>query len=241
MAGPKESKSGRAAPSLAGKKSEVSAQKFLFFDGIINGIVILKDKSLRQIVMVSSINFALMSEQEQDMKVAAFQEFLNSLEFPIQIVVQSRKFDIRGYIEKVKEAARQQNNQLLKGQMQEYAEFIKFLVEEVNITTNHYYVVVPYFGGPLQKGEKQGFLTGLKNKISPAKQIKAEQFGFKEGKEKIKLRSNLITSGLGSIGLNATLLNTQETVELLYSWYNPDTSAEQVLADLDKLQVEKVK
>ena len=230
-----------APPQKAGtKKSEASTQKFLFFDGIIDGIVIMKDKSLRQIVMVSSLNFALMSEQEQDGKVASFQEFLNSLEFSVQIVVQSRKFDIKSYIEKVNDAARNQENELLRVQMKEYAEYIKYLVEEANITSNHYYIVVPYYGGPMQE-QKKGIFSKIKNKIAPTREIEEEQTSFKEGKNKLKLRTNLVASGLSGVGLKAAPLETQEIVELLYGWYNPDTSTEQVLADLDKLQVERLK
>lgn len=230
-----------SAPSVGAQKAQASTQKFLFFDGIMDGIVILKDKSLRQIVMVSSINFALMSEEEQDGKIAMFQSFLNSLEFPVQIVVQSRKFDIRSYIEKVKEAAHHQENELLRVQMNEYAQYISYLVEEANITTNHYYLVVPFFAGPL-KGEKSGGLFGgLSKKLSPAREVQQSQLAFGESKEKIKLRTNLVISGLSSLGLQAAALGTQEIVELLYTWYNPDTSSEQVLADLDKLQVERLK
>ena len=89
--------------------------------------------------------------------------------------------------------------------------------------------------------KKEGFMANIQKKLNPTKQISGQQVAFKEAKEKLKLRTNTVVSGLGGIGLQAAPLDTQEVVELLYSWYNPDTSGEQVLADLDKLQVERLK
>lgn len=218
-------------------KSEQSTQKFLNIEGIRDGIIVLKNKALRSIVMCSSINFALMSQDEQKGKVFAYQEFLNSLSFPIEIVVQSRKLNISRYLEKVKEAERMQDNELLRMQTAEYGEFIKSLVELTNITTNHYYVVVPY--SPPGVEATQGIIDKIKNIVSPAKEISKELTSFEKQKEKLLLRINSIINGLSGVGIQAATLNTQEVVELLYSWYNPGESATQVLGELEKLKVEQ--
>lgn len=219
------------------KKEEETTQKFLNLDGIKNGVVILKSKALRAIVMCSSINFALMSEDEQKAKVFAYQDFLNSLNFPVQIVIQTRKLNISAYLEKVKEAERMQENELLRMQTAEYAEFIKSMVELANITTSHYYVVVPYSPAGLEATE--GIMDKIKNIVSPASKIKEAQVGFAKQEEELLLRVNSVISGLGGVGIQTAQLNTQEIVELLYSWYNPDESTTEILGELEKLKIEQ--
>lgn len=214
-----------------------STVKLLDIKGIRDGVIIQKDGSLRQIIMTSSINFALMSPDEQKNKVFAYQEFLNALEFPVQIVVQSKRLNIKEYLVKVKEAERMQENELLRMQIAEYAEYIASLVELANITTNHYYIVVPYTKPALEK--KEGLLEKIKDILSPAKKAKEEEEAFSSMKEKLNLRVNAVLSALGGLGLQAAPLNTQETVELLYTWYNPEASAIQILAELEKLKIEQ--
>lgn len=219
------------------KKQEETTQKFLNLDSIKDGVIILKNKALRAIVMCSSINFALMSEDEQKAKVFAYQDFLNSLNFPIEIVIQTRKLNISGYLEKVKEAERMQENELLRMQTAEYGEFIKSLVELANITTSHYYVVVPYSGPGLEATET--IMDKFKGFFSPASKIKEAQVGFQKQQEELLLRVNSVISGLGGVGIQAAQLNTQEIVELLYSWYNPDESTTEILGELEKLKIEQ--
>ncbi|MDD3887940.1 MAG: hypothetical protein PHN19_04145 [Patescibacteria group bacterium] len=223
--------------SKAVKKEEETTQKFLNVSGIRDGIIILKNKALRAVVMCSSINFALMSEDEQKAKVFGYQDFLNSLNFPIQIVIQTRKLNIGGYLEKVKEAERMQENELLRMQTAEYAEFIKSMVELANITTSHYYVVVPYSPAGIEATE--GIMDKIKGIISPASKIKEEQVGFQKQQEELLLRVNSVISGLGGIGIQSAQLNTQEVVELFYSWYNPDESTTEILGELEKLKIEQ--
>lgn len=223
--------------SKAVKKEEETTQKFLNVSGIRDGIIILKNKALRAVVMCSSINFALMSEDEQKAKVFGYQDFLNSLNFPIQIVIQTRKLNIGGYLEKVKEAERMQENELLRMQTAEYAEFIKSMVELANITTSHYYVVVPYSPAGIEATE--GIMDKIKGIISPASKIKEEQVGFQKQQEELLLRVNSVISGLGGVGIQSAQLNTQEVVELLYSWYNPDESTTEILGELEKLKIEQ--
>ncbi len=223
--------------SKAAKKEEESTQKFLNVAGIRDGIIILKNKALRAIVMCSSINFALMSEDEQKAKVFGYQDFLNSLNFPVQIVIQTRKLNIAGYLEKVKEAERMQDNELLRMQTAEYAEFIKSMVELGNITTSHYYVSIPYSPAGIEATES--IMDKIKGIISPASKIKEEQVGFQKQQEELLLRVNTVISGLGGVGIQSAQLNTQEVVELLYSWYNPDESTTEILGELEKLKIEQ--
>lgn len=222
-------------PTPTQKKYE-STQKYLYFKEVRDGAVIMHDGSLRAVVLVNAMNFALLSEQEQDSKVYAYQEFLNSINFPIQILVQSRVLNIQGYIHDIKEAARFQENQLLKSQMLSYSEYIAYLVETANISTNRYYVIVPYHGDVRQK---ETFINRIQKKLNPAKETKRGLEEFRKRYAELKDRVNLVVSSLNGIGLQAAPLNTQEIVELLYTTYNPDVSESQILADLDKLDLER--
>lgn len=212
-----------------------SVQRYLPFKEIRDGVIVLKNNALRAILMVSSINFALMSEDEQKAKLYAFQEFLNSLDFPVQFMIQSRLLNIAGYLEKVEEIERVQENELLRIQTAEYREFVKSLVELANISSNHYYVVVPYSGPGIER--KESFPERLKSMLQPAKKVAEEKLSFEKSKEALDLRVSRVTSGLSGMGLRCAQLSTQEVVELLYATYNPDTAANQILADLERLEV----
>ena len=124
---------------------KVATQQFLEIDQIREGIVILKDKSLRGVMMVSSLNFALTSEEEQNAIIYQFQSFLNSLDFSCQIVTQTRKLNITGYIEKIRELEKNQENELLKIQTASYREFIETLVAGGSIMSKSFFVVVPFY------------------------------------------------------------------------------------------------
>lgn len=221
--------------SRAKSRVALSVQRHFPFKEIKDSTIVLKNNALRAILMVSSINFALMSEDEQKAKVYAYQEFLNALDFPVQFVIQSRKLNISGYLEKIQEIERVQENELLRLQTAEYREFVKSLVELANITSNHYYVIVPYSGPGIEK--KKGIMDRLKDMFQPAKVIAEERLSFKKSKEALDLRVNQVISGLTSIGLRCARLSTQEIVELLYNIYNPDTAENQILADLEKLEI----
>jgi hypothetical protein len=216
-------------------KKSVSTQKFLNIEGIRDGVAILKSGGLRSILLASSINFSLMSEDEQVGKIYAFQDFLNSLEFPIQIIVQTRKLNIIKYAEKIKEAGRIQENELLRMQIAGYGEYILSLVELANITTSNFYVVVPYSQSPGQS--ISGPLDKIKNILRPEAEVKEKTEAFDKSKEELHLRVNHIVSGLSGMGIRSAALDTQEIVELFYNWYNPEVSTNQVLADLDELKV----
>lgn len=220
------------------EKQIATTQKFLRIRGIRDGIIILESGALRSVVLVSSINFALLSLDEQNAKLFSFQDFLNSLEFPVEIIVQTRALNISQYLEKIKEAERMQENELLKRQISTYGEYISSLVEEANITTKHFYVVVPYTP-PVSRGPA-GPVEKLKSLFSPAAKVEKELEAFEKSKEELFSRVGIVIVGLRGMGLRAAPLDTQEIVELLYSWYNPEVSQTEVLADLDSLNLEKI-
>ncbi len=226
-----------AHEGLAKKKQAASTQKFLNFQAIRDGIVVLNNGNLRGIVMVSSVNFSLLSFEEQKGKVYAYQDFLNGLEFPIQILVQSRTLNIRRYLEKVRESARLQENDLLRTQMEEYQAFIAQMVELANITSNHFYVTIPFTAAPGKV--KEGIFSKLTSFASPAGEISKERDAFGKEARELQLRVNAVIGGLRGAGLQAAQLTTQEIVELLYTWYNPTTGSAQMLASLDQLRIER--
>lgn len=223
---------------LPEKKAAVSTQKIIEVEAIKDGVVVLKNKSLRAIIMCSSINFALMSGDEQKAKLFAFQDFLNSLDFPIQIVIQSKKLNVRRYLQKIKEAERLQENELLKMQTASYAEYIMSLVELANITSNHYYVVVPYTN-PLHVSSG-GIMEKIQSILKPAADTKKSITSFEADKKELALRVQTVLSGLQGVGLRAAVLDTEEAVELFYSVYNPVVSQNQILAEIEKIRLENI-
>lgn len=225
------------SPKIKSKKN-ISTQRFLNIKGIKDGIIILKNGGLRSILLASSINFALMSEDEQKGKVFAFQDFLNSLEFPLQIVTQTRKLNIAQYVEKIKEMERVQENELLRMQIGGYGEYILSLVELASITSSSFYAVVPYSPSAM-KGESSGPLSKIKNFWQPTKEIKAEIEAFDKSKGELSMRISHVVGGLSGMGIRSAVLDTQEVVELLYGWYNPEVSSNEILADLKELKVER--
>lgn len=222
------------------KKEFQSTQKIIDIDSIKDGVIVLKNKGLRSVLMCSSINFALMSDEEQKAKLYAYQDFLNSLSFPVQIVIQSKKLNIKRYIEKVKNAERLQENDHLRMQTAQYADFVLSLVELANITTNRFYVVVPYTNPLRQQQSSGGPLDTVKKFFSPAKQVQETMSLFEQDKKELILRVQTVVSGLQGIGVKAAVLDTEEIIELLYSVYNPEVAQNQVLTDLEKIRLENM-
>lgn len=208
-----------------------STQDLLAFAEIHDGIIITKQGELRTILMCSSINFSLKSEQEQTAIVYAYQSFLNSLDFPIQIILQSRRLDLGKYITKLQEISNQQTNELLRSQTLDYIDYVERLIKIANIMDKKFYVVVPYMP-PTTTQIKKGGLFGLGKSDGSAK-ITPEQ--FTKYKQEIGQRIQVISSGLGSIGVRSAQLNTQQIVELLYGIYNPEEAAKERLIDFNTL------
>jgi len=227
------SKDSLGVPNKAG----MSTQKYLKIKGVRDGVVELEDGSFRSIIMASSVNFALMSGEEQKAIIYGYQDFLNSLEFSIQILVQSRVLNIDSYLTKLEEVERMQENELLRIQTAEYREYVGSLIELASITTNHYYVIVPYTGAKSSMS-KTSAVDKVKEMISPAREAKVEIESYDKAIEELRLRVNRVAGGLHSMGIQAAPLNTQEAVELYYATYNPELSSTEVLAELESLKIE---
>lgn len=203
---------------------ELSTQQVIEFDSIKDGMMILKDGSLRQVLMVSGVNFDLKSEEEQNVILYGFQSFLNALDFSIQILIHSRKMNIEGYLEMLGERERQETNELLKNQIVEYREFIKTFVESTTIMSKTFFVVVPYESSPvsLEKGLR-GSVGGILGKLSKKKPTSAQaQEDFETMKQQISQRVSQVVEGLRTIGLRVIPLEDQELIELFYNLYNPE-------------------
>jgi len=223
---------------LAEKKETTSTQKLLDVEAIKDGVLVLRNRGLRAVIMCSSINFALMSEDEQKGKLFAYQDFLNSVDFPLQIVIQSKKLNIKRYVQKIKQAERLQENELLKMQTAEYAEYIMSLVELANITSNHFYVVVPYTN-PTQANE-EGIMNKIQSFLSPGKEAKVKLTSFDKDKKELALRVQTAMSGLSGMGIKTAILDTQEVIELLYTAYNPVVAQNQIMGDIEKMRMENI-
>lgn len=214
------------------KKTQVfSTQDFIAFSEIHEGVVITKTGELRVILMASSINFALKSEQEQTAIVYAYQNFLNSLSFPIQILMQSRQLDLSKYMGKLKTVAEAQTQDLLRNQTLDYMDFIERLIKLANIMDKKFYVVISYLPAVTTAIEKPSFFGGKKQ--TGVAQITPDQ--FTKYHQELQQRVSVIQAGLGSIGVRTAQLNTQQIVELMYGIYNPEEAAKEKLINFNHL------
>jgi type IV secretory pathway VirB4 component len=199
-----------------------SAQEFVPIKEIRNGVIILKDGGLRSVLIASSINLSLKSSEEQVAIINQFQSFLNSLDFSTQIVMQSRRLDIRPYLLMLEERQREQTEKLLKIQTREYIEFIRSFTEEVNIMTKTFFVVVPYSSTIIKSGGMVDKLFGGGPKKQVADNKKAEDMAsFEEKRSQLDQRIGVIVQGLAGLGIRSSPLNTEELVELFYKTFNP--------------------
>lgn len=212
-----------------------STQRYLDIAGIRQDTVIMKDGDLRSVIMVSSINFALKNEDEQNAIIAAYVSFLNNISFPLQILIQSRELNIEGYLAQLKQKEKEQTNELLKMQITEYISYIKELISLSKIMNKRFYVVVPY--NPLTD-KKKGFFSRLTETFSPASLIKMKEEKFMRLRKELGRRVDTVISGLSSIGLNTIELDTQSLIELYYNTYNPVTSANEHLVEVEKIRLE---
>lgn len=219
---------------LAGNNSGASTQKYVDVEEIKDGIVILKSGSLRAVLMVSSINFELKSTEEQDAIVAQYQNFLNSLDFPIEVIINSRKLNIEPYLETLKEAESQQTNELLRLQISEYTNFIKNLVEVSNIMSKNFYVVVPF--SPIENKE-DGIMGKISSIINPRQTVVQKRELFETYKSQIFQRVSHISAGLSGSGVKVTLLRTEEVIELLYNSYNPTVHTNTIIKEIEKIEL----
>jgi type IV secretory pathway VirB4 component len=198
-----------------------SSQDFVPIREVRDGIVVLKDGSLRAVVMASSLNFALKSEEEQTAIILQFQGFLNSLDFSVQFFIQSRELDIRPYISLLEERFKEQTEDLMRIQVREYIEFIKTFVESTNIMTKNFFVVIPYTPAIFKPtaGTLARILPGsTSTAMTRAKERSAD---FEESRSQLEQRVSVVEQGLVRSGVRIAPLGTEEVIELFYKLFNP--------------------
>ena len=217
------------------KNSAISTQNTLLFSEMRENMIIMSDGSFRAVVECQSINFDLMSAREREGVEFSYQNFLNSLYFPVQILIRSRRVDIGPYLNRLAEIRRGQDNMLLNVLMDDYMDFIDTLAQEANIMDKSFYVVVPYYqnkeGNIKQqaKGLFGSFFSGKKE----ATVTKIDQAAYMKAKDEVKNRLDSVMSGMFQMGVKSRQLNTRELGELLYVSYNPDTSSRESLTAVD--------
>jgi len=193
-----------------------SSQDFVPIKEVRDGVIILKDGSMRAILMTSSLNFALKSAEEQEALIFQFQNFLNSLDFSIQISVQSRRLDIRPYIALLENRQKEQNNDLMKIQTKEYIQFVKTFTDSTNIMTKSFFIVIPYTPAKLNIG-KNGIFS-KKGKKTDAQEATED---FEENRTQLEQRISIVESGITRTGVRAVRLGTEEVIEIFYKLFNP--------------------
>lgn len=193
-------------------------QKFVEINKIKDGVVYLKDGGIRKILIVSGINFDLKSEAEQDLILGGFQNFLNTVDYPIQLFIHSRKINVDTYLDKMRERREQEENELLKIQIDEYINFIKTLVEQNSIISKTFFVVIPYSGN-VSNYSPVSIVSSL---FGSKKSKNAEEMATIQSKlEQLEHRTVEVREGLERIGLQISELGDEELAELFYNLYNP--------------------
>ena len=230
------------APPIKGNPN--STQNTLQIAEIRDGIVIMSDGSYRSVVMVKSINFDLMSPQEQEAVEYAYQGFLNSLYFPVQIFVRSQKVDLQQYIEKLDKIRTEHDNMLLALLMDDYIGYIDQLAQQTNIMDKKFYVVVPYF--PVIDAQKaltqsKNFFSGLGQLFnSHENHVVINEAELEKAKTELRNRVQAVLGGLQQCNIQGLPLDTQELIELYYDTYNPDTATRQQLKNFNDLNADIV-
>jgi hypothetical protein len=197
-----------------------ATQEFVPIKEVRDGIIILKDGTMRAVVLASSLNFSLKSDDERNAIILQFQDFLNSLDFYVQIAIQSRRLDIRPYIALLEERYKVQMNDLMKIQTREYIEFINKFTETTNIMTKSFFIVVPY--DPALINIKGGnVVSGLFKTKSSAENRQSKIENFEENRTQLEQRVAVVEQGLSRCGIRVVRLGTEEVIELFYKIFNP--------------------
>ncbi len=210
------------------KQQLANTQDLVEIEEIKENTVILKNGSLRQIVMVGGVNTALMSETELDILSSGYKNFLNALDFPIQIIIHSRKINVQRYLDSLENRKGEELSSLLKNQISEYQQFISGFVKENAIMEKTFLVIIPFSPVKLPSKEDVAGVTKFfpflkKQEVSAEVKKQSEDADFTEKLNQISQRSTQITEGLNTIGLEAALLDNQALIELFYNFYNPET------------------
>ena len=227
-----------ATPLTQKRRTKHSAQQYLDIAEIRDGVVILRDGSFRAILMASSLNFALKSEEEQNAIIYGFQDTLNSLDFPMQILVTSRRIDLTPYLKDLDRLEDLQQSELMKIQLQEYREYVKELVKVSNVMTKNFYIVLPF--APLAAKDERATAKFWKRMRVRGGLAPLTPTEFSRYKDQLWQRVDQVSATLRGIGVRLAPLNTQEIIELFYTLYNPDTARNQHLPPVEDLEIEDI-
>ncbi len=200
-----------------------ATQSFVPIKEVRDGVIVLKDGGLRAVLAASSVNLSLKSADEQRAIIMQFQNFLNSLDFSCQIVVQSRRLDIKPYLLLLENRMKEQLEPLLKIQTREYMEFIRTFTEQVNIMTKNFYLVVPYSASQLgdESSSLRRFLPGGADTKKSTAGKDQKLADFEEKRSQLEQRTGVVEQGLSRLGVRTVLLGTEEIIELFYKTFNP--------------------
>lgn len=196
-----------------------STQEFVPIKEVRDGVIVLKDGGLRAIMLANSVNLSLKSNDEQKATILQFQSFLNTLDFYIQISVESRRLDIRPYLLLLENRMKVQNEPLLKLQTKEYMDFIRNFTESVAIMTKSFFIVIPYTQETFKAST--GMFKGFFSKKTSKEERVVEQLDFEEKRSQLEQRVAVIQQGLARCGIKSAQLGTEEVVEAFYKVFNP--------------------
>jgi hypothetical protein len=225
------------APAPIPQGNPNSTQNALLISEIRDNMVIMNDGSMRAVVACRSINFDLMSDRERESVEYAYQQFLNSLYFPVQISIKSQKVDIGPYLERLSKIRRDQDNMLLGVLMDDYISFVSALAQETNIMEKSFFIVVPYYPSGDMSSAVNSSKSFLANLLAPQKQqhIRIDEVTYGKARDEIKNRVSTVTNGLLQMSIRSAQLSTKELGELYYNSYNPDTAVREPLGNFENL------
>jgi hypothetical protein len=226
--------------TLKDKPNKYSSQNLLSFAEIRDGLMIMNDGSFRAVVRAYSVNYDLMSLPEQENVEFAYQNFLNSLYFTVQILVRSRKIDMGPYLQKLSKIRGETDNMLLGLLMEDYIYFISDLVAQTNIMSKQFYVVVPLIAGQNDKTKEKNATSTAMSKLFKRNNhgpVTMNEEELEKAKVELRNRVQSVVNGLLQMGVSATPLSTSELIELMYNAYNPDTATRQTLGDMNNLSM----
>jgi len=215
-------------------RAHANTLNYVDIKSIEDGVVVMKNGTLRAVILVSSINFDLKSSVEQESIIGSYQNFLNSLDFPVQIVVSSRKLNISPYLSLLSTAEKAQRNELLRIQTTEYISFVKNLADVTNIMSKFFYVVVPF--SPVENANV-GVLSKISSIINPRAAIQERSDLLETYKNQLWQRVDHVAAALEGTGLNFTALTTDELIELYYNAYNPSIYAQSGIKDVSAAEL----
>jgi type IV secretory pathway VirB4 component len=219
---------------LAKQNAASPTQQYLDVAEVKEDVIVLKNGSLRAVLAVSAINFELKSTDEQEAIISQYQNFLNSVDFPLQVLISSRKLNIDTYLDFLTDKEKQQKTELMRLQISEYKNFISQLVSMSDIMDKSFYLIVPF--SPIENQDKS-FFSNFSNMLHPQKGILEKRENFETYKNQLYQRVDHLTAGLSGIGVKIVPLKTQELIELLFNAYNPTIFDTKGYVDTEKMEL----